>query len=94
MTQLRLKFDSGSISGSGLDMVGLFTLHGTINQQGQVAMIKNYIGQHTVDYVGNYDGEGVMHGEWHIGKLRGRWMIRLKSAKSIAAPIEDIAVTE
>jgi len=93
MHDLFLEFESGQISGSGHDIIGPFTLCGTVNEQGRVAMLKYYIGQHTVDYVGEYDGEGMMWGEWHIGSWKDKWMIRIERAKAAAAKagaIEEI----
>jgi hypothetical protein len=40
-------------------------------------MVKQYIGRHSVNYVGKYDGEGLMWGRWSLGIFRGAWMIRL-----------------
>ena len=53
MEQLRIEFDGGSIRGSGSDIIGLFTLTGTI-EDGKVAILKQYLGQHSVDYLGTY----------------------------------------
>ena len=77
MDPLTVEFDTGRISGSGNDIVGLFTLTGTI-EGGNVAIVKQYIGQHSVDYVGTFDGEGTMHGRWGIaGWFGGNWMIKI-----------------
>lgn len=90
MRDLRLQFDGGSISGAGYDIVGIFTFAGTLGEQGRVVMVKRYVGQHTVDYVGQYDGEGLLWGEWHIGPIKDRWMIRIGSTKSSAATQGEI----
>jgi hypothetical protein len=93
MRDLRLKFEGGKISGSGYDIIGLFTFAGTISEQGHVAMTKRYVGQHTVDYVGQYDGEGLLWGEWQIGPLKDHWMIKFRSANASASrqgEIEEI----
>src|SRR5262245_52261093 len=74
MRELILQFIDGTIVGSGIDIVGRFTLTGTISNAGQVAMVKQYVGRHKVDYVGVYDGEGIMWGEWWIGSLHNRWL--------------------
>jgi len=92
MYELFMAFDSGRISGSGHDIVGPFMFTGTIDAQGRVAMVKNYTGQHTVDYLGTYDGEGLMWGEWHIGPLKDRWMIKLKGAR--ASDSKQTAIAE
>ena len=93
MDDLRLKFDGGGISGSGRDIIGPFTFRGRIDEQGHVAMIKQYIGQHSVDYIGTYDGEGLLYGEWHIGNSKDRWLIRIKGSPAGAAQT-DIAIVE
>jgi hypothetical protein len=74
MRDLVLQFDAGKITGSGMDLIGPFTLSGTLSEAGQVAMVKRYLGRHSVDYVGTYDGEGVMWGEWHIPPFHDRWL--------------------
>lgn len=94
MTELRLKFDSGYITGTGRDIIGPFTFHGTIDSQGHVAMIKQYIGQHSVDYVGIYDGEGLLYGDWHIGGSKDRWLIRIKGTTNHSQSSEEIATIE
>jgi hypothetical protein len=57
-------------------MIGLFTVTGTI-EDGKVAIVKQYLGQHSVDYLGTYDGEGTMHGMWRIGWFAGKWTIKV-----------------
>jgi hypothetical protein len=52
------------------------------------------VGQHSVAYVGSYDGEGLMWGDWYIGPEKGRWMIRFKGTKASAQNPEHIAVME
>src|SRR5262245_16061449 len=84
MLELWLQFDAGQISGSGHDVVGPFLFAGAITAQGHVTMVKEYVGQHTVDYVGTYDGEGLMWGQWHIGALSDRWMIKFNGSKTAA----------
>ena len=54
-------------------------------------MVKQYVGQHEVEYRGTYDGEGLMWGEWHIGPLTDRWMIKLKGARTPTTKQTDIA---
>jgi hypothetical protein len=90
MQELTMQFAGGRVSGSGHDVVGVFTFAGTIGPQGQVAMVKQYLGQHTVDYVGTYDGEGLLQGEWDLGwASRGRWLIWIKKAGSNASDIAE-----
>jgi hypothetical protein len=41
-------------------------------------MTKQYIGQHHLKYIGDFDGEGTMQGTWMIGGYAGgRWAIRV-----------------
>ena len=95
MEQLRLQFTLGGIRGSGTDVIGPFTFSGTLSQDGRVTMLKQYLGQHSVDYVGVYDGEGVMSGQWRIFFWHGPWMIRIRSAPTDAeASAEQHAVPE
>jgi hypothetical protein len=76
MEQLRIEFDGGNILGSGTDIIGLFALTGTI-EDGKVAIVKQYLAQHSVDYLGTHGGEGIMHGMWRIGVGGGKWKIKV-----------------
>ena len=76
MEQLVMEFDGGSIRGSGIDIVGPFAFDGRITR-GTVSLIKQYIDQHSVRYVGTFDGEGTFDGTWEIESFRGRWRIRV-----------------
>jgi hypothetical protein len=78
MENLRMTFNEGNIRGSGTDIIGPFAFSGFISDDGSVAMVKRYLGAHTVGYFGTYDGEGVMRGEWMIGFCHGPWMIRIR----------------
>lgn len=78
MENLRLSLHDGRLEGAGTDVVGPFTFAGTITKDGAVAMQKQYLGKHSVDYFGTYDGEGVLSGQWTIPGDRGAWMIRLR----------------
>ena len=93
MAALELTFDDGRILGSGIDLVGTFTLRGGL-EDGQVALLKHYLGRHTVDYLGEYDGEGLMCGQWRIGFFSGPWLIRInglaETARTEPAEIIDI----
>jgi hypothetical protein len=91
MAQLRLQISGGRITGSGTDIVGLFTFAGTITEGGVVAMIKQYLGKHQVEYAGIYDGEGTLFGEWRIGPFKDRWLISFKRPQRAAkADSEDV----
>lgn len=94
MHQLRLLFLEDQFEGSGTDIVGPFTMAGTIAADGTVRMVKQYLGQHSVEYVGTYDGEGVLSGTWHVSYLRGPWMIRLGRAEADAEALTVGAADE
>lgn len=76
MTPLTLSFRDGKISGRGHDVVGPFTLQGVLHD-GNVSIHKQYVGQHSAHYAGQFDGEGTMHGTWQINGMKGPWMIRI-----------------
>lgn len=80
MVDLTLQFRGEEINGNGRDMVGLFTLRGTLNAQGEVSLVKQYLGKHSVKYFGRYDGEGILSGEWRIFFDHGHWAIKIKTA--------------
>jgi hypothetical protein len=82
MQNLSLAFDGLRIRGSGVDIVGPFTLEGLFDERGGVAMIKQYLGRHALDYLGVYDGEGTMSGEWRLGGFSGAWMITIRRVDS------------
>ncbi|MBI3468555.1 MAG: hypothetical protein HY000_36600 [Planctomycetes bacterium] len=95
MHNLRLTFEHGRVQGSGVDMVGPFTFSGMIAENGAVTMRKQYIGMHSVEYMGMYDGEGLMAGEWRIEGFRGPWLIRIGRATSAAAKeIQEIVAVQ
>jgi hypothetical protein len=56
----------GSLSGSGEDCIGKFTFSGTIFPR--VELVKQYLGRHSVLYVGTNAGEGIF-GTWRIPGL-------------------------
>ena len=85
MEKLRISFDAKRIQGAGIDIIGPFSLTGAIEENGAVAIVKRYLGQHSVDYLGTYDGEGSLTGEWRIGLDRGRWLITIRRAVAGAA---------
>ncbi len=89
MLDLRLGFQDGAIRGSGGDIIGPFRFTGRLSTNGRVIMVKRYIGQHRVDYVGSYDGEGTMWGRWRIGPSRGRWLITLRTSSLHTLPIHE-----
>jgi len=56
---------NGQIVGSGSDVVGQFQIQGQVSRQGTVQFVKQYIGQHAVQYNG-------IVGDSHV---KGRWTI-------------------
>jgi len=78
MEGLRIAFVGDRLRGTGTDVVGAFTLAGTVAPDGQVAIVKQYLRQHAVDYLGTHDGEGTLAGEWHVAGFRGRWKIHVR----------------
>lgn len=81
MEELELTFENGQVSGSGTDIVGDFVFGGVIDNAG-IRMVKQYIGQHKIEYQGVYDGEGVYFGEWnYAGYLGGKWLIRVGAGR-------------
>ncbi len=77
MDDLRIEFDHSRVVGSGTDMIAPFTLTGKLRPDGTVEIVKQYVGRHTVLYVGQYDGEGTFHGTWDIEGYRGQWSIKV-----------------
>ena len=75
MERLQLSFDEGQVSGSGTDIVGPFHFTGRLDG-GNALLLKQYVGRHHVDYLGTFDGEGTLSGNWRIGQYEGSWMIR------------------
>ncbi len=95
MDELTLAFDDGHVSGAGTDVVGDFVFRGHINQAG-IRLVKQYIGQHQIEYLGTYDGEGIYFGKWsYAGYLSGKWLIRVngfgQNQTGADAAIADIA---
>lgn len=80
MNDLLIEFSSGLLRGSGRDIVGDFQLYGTMEPDGRVKIVKKYTGRHQVVYVGNYDGEGTMFGNWLLEHSTGAWSIKLLRA--------------
>ena len=68
MSAFELHFQpNGQARGQGIDMVGPFTFAGSAYPvTGHVTLVKQYLGKHTVKYVGQPDGEGCILGAWTI----------------------------
>lgn len=90
MRNLQLTLTGDSLQGSGWDIIGPFKLTGEITG-GNVVILKQYLGRHQVQYLGTYDGEGVLAGEWRIGEWGGRWLISLTPSSDVSgAEIETL----
>lgn len=94
MRQFELHFrDTGEVVGYGIDLVGRFTMCGTWDSSsGRVRIVKHYLGQHDVLYVGQPDGEGCIAGTWWIGPDQsGPFLLRPVSLRPRGdEPIEEI----
>jgi hypothetical protein len=80
MADLRLAVKGRAVNGHGIDIVGPFTIQGSISDDGRVSLLKDYLGRHAVRYEGQHDGEGRMWGLWSLPGFNGRWMIALRRA--------------
>jgi hypothetical protein len=85
MHNLCVEFVSGQMRGTGTDIVGNFTLHGSLESGGRVQIVKQYIGRHHVIYLGQYDGEGTFFGTWVIDAGHGNWSIKILCSRSNSA---------
>lgn len=93
MENLTISIEDDCFAGAGVDIVGEFTLSGRFCKE-QVAIIKQYLGKHVVEYLGTTDGEGTMSGVWQIGGLvGGKWSIRFvaPASGSVESATEEIA---
>ncbi len=90
MADLVVQFSGGKIFGSGLDVVGQFTMAGAMEPGGSVRIVKQYTGRHHVVYIGNYDGEGTLFGTWLIDRLSGSWSIKLVQASDNDIEFEEV----
>jgi hypothetical protein len=80
--RLTLRFDDGLIEGQGDDCIGPFTFRGRYDTQGNVSMVKQYIGKHRLHYQGTYDGEGTISGRWSYSpSWTGAFALRLEAAE-------------
>ena len=77
MENLSFDFETRGIAGQGIDIVGPFTIQGVVKEDGDVTIHKQYVGQHSVTYIGYFDGEGSFQGTWHIGDSSGTWMMKV-----------------
>ena len=93
MNDFLLRFADGVVEGEGRDIVGRFTFRGTYDDQGNVVLVKQYIGRHRVLYRGRYDGEGAIHGTWSIGEAwSGPFALSpVRPSPGPDSPIQDIS---
>ena len=70
---LVLEFTEGTMSGFGDDRIGQFTIRGTYDTEtGQCSWVKQYVGQHGVDYAGQARQRGII-GHWRIPGTPDFW---------------------
>lgn len=89
MHALRLTFDDAVIKGQGRDLVGPFTISGTL-VGGRVFLEKQYFQAHAVNYSGTFDGEGTLQGMWSIHGMGGRWLIKVMAVDASSLNIQDL----
>ena len=94
MEPLTVAISGGVVRGQGRDLVAPFTLEGTIDARGAVAILKRYRNAHVVHYVGMYDGEGGLAGRWHLDGDEGRWQIVLRGDAAGAAELDGVEAIE
>src|SRR3954471_22266987 len=92
MHGLVLRFAEGRIEGEGRDCIGSFTFVGEYDSRGGVRLTKQYLGRHAVQYEGNYDGEGSIHGRWSIPPIwSGSFALSpIQQRPGPDTPIEDL----
>ena len=91
--KLSLEFSrNGSISGDGIDDIAPFTIDGffefTINK---ASWTKSYIGMHSVEYHGLYDGRTIC-GNWTLGIGSGGfwiWPHAFQDAEGEASEVQE-----
>src|SRR5438132_1059013 len=73
-TSLTITFVDGTMTGSGADVVGPFTVHGAYStDDGKCHWVKHYLGKHDVLYSGYNEGKGIW-GLWEVpNPLRVEW---------------------
>jgi len=73
----RLKFKGGRVKGKGADAIGNFVWSGTYDSNAKtVTMVKQYIGKHSVQYVGTKTGEKKFEGTWSVGSSNGAFLLQ------------------
>lgn len=92
MAEFQLRFDSGQVTGGGVDIIGKFHVVGKYDSAGHVRFVKQYVGKHVVHYEGRHDGEGTILGNWSIPPIwSGPFALRPVAAKADPdLPIQEI----
>merc|ERR1712166_972508 len=68
----------GNIQGNGSDAVGGFSLTGNCNGRGKTHINKQYHGAHAVQYDGQMNNKGWIHGHWQIpGNCQGTFELHV-----------------
>src|SRR5262249_11199339 len=74
-TALTITFVDGTMTGSGADAVGPFTIHGRYSTvDGKCNWVKHYLGKHDVLYSGYNEGKGIW-GVWEIPPFKAGFHI-------------------
>lgn len=89
MEPLQVRFEDDHLVGAGTDVIGDFTLRGVIRDS-TVTIVKQYVGAHSVDYPGTFDGEGTLQGLWSIHGIGGRWLIKVVASEAGSTEIVDL----
>ena len=75
-TDLELAFAGGAVVGEGRDWVGEYTVRGTYDPaDGRCEWTKQYLGKHSVSYLGYNEGNGIW-GVWEIRAFLGLYRDR------------------
>lgn len=69
LMDLVLEFNYGTITGEGADGIGLFVISGQYSTGGECSWLKQYVGRHSVDYLGFREAKGIW-GTWSIGQFK------------------------
>jgi hypothetical protein len=83
---------NGGISGDGIDDVGPFTIDGVFEfGSNKASWTKAYVGRHSVEYSGIYDGRSIC-GNWTLGMGSGGfwiWPSTLEEGESEAIELQE-----
>jgi len=81
----KLKFKGGFVSGEGTDPIGTYTWSGTYDARQQtIAMRKQYLGRHCVDYIGKKCGKKEFEGTWSIPGMKKSGKFHLQKGKRLS----------